>query len=80
MSPCNGLGVAECLCGGDSCHCPNRGTVDCLGCNACQNLGPWMDECEAQCGCCKTCQPGFCEGVAAGGICDQTCHCEKEES
>ena len=37
--PCGGLGVFECLCGGDQCVCHNHGEVECPGCADCEDLG-----------------------------------------
>jgi hypothetical protein len=32
---CGGTGIAQCLCGGDTCVCHNHGEVECPGCGAC---------------------------------------------
>jgi len=33
---CGGLGVVECMCGGDLCVCHNHGEVYCYGCEDCE--------------------------------------------
>ena len=32
----------------------------------------WLSHCD----CCRDCGSGPCEGVMAGGMCDQACRCE----
>jgi len=34
---CGGLGVMDCLCGGDLCVCHNHGEVQCFGCEDCED-------------------------------------------
>jgi len=35
----------------------------------------WVKECS----CCPICSPSPCDGVMAGGLCDQICHCDDED-
>ena len=32
---CGGMGIIECLCGGDQCVCHHHGEIECLGCVDC---------------------------------------------
>lgn len=39
----------------------------------------WLDELAKECHCCERCNgPGPCEGLMAGGFCDDTCFCGSE--
>jgi len=38
----------------------------------------WLDEMEKDCTCCPICSEVPCDGVCAGGFCDEMCTCNEE--
>ena len=38
----------------------------------------WIEDCAGECKCCPVCNQGPCEGVFAGGLCEEDCHCETD--
>lgn len=39
----------------------------------------WIESCAKACRCCRRCEPSFCAGVAAGGLCDRMCICSDDD-
>jgi hypothetical protein len=38
----------------------------------------FYEELAKDCRCCRTCVNTPCDGVCAGGVCDQYCHCDND--
>jgi len=38
----------------------------------------WLQELAEECTCCRNCVDPPCEGLMAGGFCDELCFCEEE--